>query len=170
MMAELSADSRQFIDYDLKADTLYYYYLTCVGDDQPGGIATPAGRLESSRFYTQTYDPVFIYVTTEINDLNEIVNTFSLNQNFPNPFNPSTIISWQSPVNGYQTLKVYDMLGREVTTLVNEYRNAGKYEIEFDASQLASGIYFYHLTVSALQSKDGNAGEYRSVKKMVLVK
>ena len=58
-------------------------------------------------------------------------NSFSLLQNYPNPFNPSTKISWQSPVGSWQTLKVYDILGNEVATLVNEYRNAGSYEVEF---------------------------------------
>ncbi len=58
-----------------------------------------------------------------------------LHQNYPNPFNPSTKISWQSPVGSWQTLKVYDVLGNEVATLVNEYRNAGSYEVEFNASK-----------------------------------
>jgi hypothetical protein len=66
-------------------------------------------------------------------------------QNYPNPFNPSTKISWQSPVGSWQTIKVFDVLGREVATLVDEFRNAGSYEVEFDASHLASGIYFYQL-------------------------
>jgi hypothetical protein len=70
---------------------------------------------------------------------------FSLEQNYPNPFNPSTKISWQSPVSSWQTLKIYDILGNEVTTLVNEFKSAGKYEIEFNAEDLPSGIYFYHL-------------------------
>ncbi len=61
---------------------------------------------------------------------NEIVNEFVLYQNYPNPFNPSTKISWQVPVDGWQTLKIYDVLGNEVITLVNEYRPAGRYEIE----------------------------------------
>jgi len=85
---------------------------------------------------------------------------FSLEQNYPNPFNPSTKISWQSPVGSWQTLKVYDILGNEVVTLVNEEKPAGKYEVEFDASALTSGVYFYQL----------NAGEFVNTKKMMLVK
>ena len=63
---------------------------------------------------------------------------FLLQQNYPNPFNPSTKISWQSPVGSWQTLKVYDILGNEVATLVNEYRNAGNYEIDFQSSRQSS--------------------------------
>ncbi|MFN3693672.1 MAG: T9SS type A sorting domain-containing protein [Ignavibacterium sp.] len=85
---------------------------------------------------------------------------FELSQNFPNPFNPSTKISWQSPVNSWQTLKIYDLLGNEITTLVDEYRKAGRYEVEFNASKLSSGIYFYKL----------NAGSFTETKKMVLLR
>jgi hypothetical protein len=86
--------------------------------------------------------------------------TFSLNQNYPNPFNPTTTISWQSPVSSHQTLKVYDLLGKEVATLVNEYKPAGSYEVSFDASRLSSGIYFYQL----------NAGSFVETKKMTILK
>jgi hypothetical protein len=68
---------------------------------------------------------------------------YELHQNYPNPFNPSTKISWQSPVGSWQTIKVYDVLGNEVITLVDEYKEAGIYEVEFDGSELTSGIYFY---------------------------
>jgi hypothetical protein len=89
-----------------------------------------------------------------------IVTGYNLYQNFPNPFNPSTKIIWQSPVAGHQTLKVFDVLGNEVATLVNEFRNAGSFEIDFNASQLASGIYFYRLS----------AGSFVQTKKMILLK
>ncbi len=93
-------------------------------------------------------------------EFNNLPDTFQLAQNYPNPFNPSTTISWQSPVSSHQTLKVYDMLGNEVVTLVNEYRNAGSYEVTFDASNLASGMYLYRL----------QAGDYVETKKMILIK
>ena len=73
------------------------------------------------------------------------ISDFNLYQNFPNPFNPTTRISWQSPVSSWQTLKVYDVIGKEVVTLVDEYRPSGNYDVEFDASSLSSGIYFYQL-------------------------
>ena len=85
---------------------------------------------------------------------------YELTQNYPNPFNPSTKISWQSPVNSHQTLKIYDVLGNEVATLVDEFREAGSYEVEFDASSLSSGIYFYKL----------QSGNYLETKKMILLK
>ncbi len=85
---------------------------------------------------------------------------FSLEQNYPNPFNPSTKISWQSPVSSWQTLKVYDVLGNEVATLVNEEKLAGEYEVEFKAVELSSGIYFYQLKV----------GEFIQTKKMTILK
>ncbi len=86
--------------------------------------------------------------------------TYSLSQNYPNPFNPSTVISFVVPNNGFVTLKIYDLLGREVKTLVNEYKSQGKYSVSFGASHLASGVYFYQL----------KAGNYSSIKKMVLLK
>ncbi len=94
--------------------------------------------------------------------LNEpsIADNYYLGQNYPNPFNPSTKISWQSPVNSWQTLKLFDILGREVATLVDEFRSAGKYEAEFNSSSLASGVYIYRL----------QAGDYVNSKKMILLK
>jgi len=86
--------------------------------------------------------------------------SFLLEQNFPNPFNPTTKISWLSPVSGLQTLKVYNILGNEIATLVNEYKEAGRHEIEFDASKLASGVYIYKLT----------AGEFSQSRKMIIAK
>jgi hypothetical protein len=85
---------------------------------------------------------------------------FNLEQNYPNPFNPSTTISWQSPVDGWQTLKVYDVLGEEIATLVNEFKHAGKYELKFNGSGLSSGIYIYKLS----------AGNYSASKKLILMK
>jgi aminopeptidase N len=92
--------------------------------------------------------------------------SFSLEQNYPNPFNPGTKISWQSPVAGWQILKVYDLLGNEVATLVNEEKPAGVYEVNFDASSLSSGVYIYRITISDKLK----TGEYVSSKKMILMK
>jgi hypothetical protein len=85
---------------------------------------------------------------------------FFLYQNYPNPFNPTTRIQYHISSNSHVFLKVYDVLGNEVETLVDEYKPAGSYEVEFDANRLTSGVYFYQLKV----------GEYIQTKKMVLLK
>lgn len=89
-----------------------------------------------------------------------VLQKFSLSQNYPNPFNPTTNIEFQIPQNGFVTLKVYDALGREAATLVNEQMNGGSYKTTFDGNGLASGIYFYRLV----------AGNYSEFKKMNLIK
>ena len=86
--------------------------------------------------------------------------TYNLSQNYPNPFNPSSTIAWQLKNDGLVTIKVYDQLGKEVATLVNEEKAAGSYEIEFNASSLASGVYYYRI----------NAGNFVDTKKMILMK
>jgi len=73
-----------------------------------------------------------------------------LYQNYPNPFNPSTNIKFDVPKSGVVNLKIYDMLGREVNTLVNGFRNAGTYEVNFNAGNISSGIYFYRLQYNGL--------------------
>lgn len=83
-----------------------------------------------------------------------------LYQNYPNPFNPVTKISWQSPVDGHLTLKVFDILGNEVATLVDEFRPSGSYEVDFNANQLSTGVYFYKL----------QSGSFVETKKMILIK
>lgn len=85
---------------------------------------------------------------------------YDLSQNYPNPFNPSTKINFDIPVDGKVSLKVYDAGGREVADLVNDYRNAGYHSVNFNASNLSTGVYFYTLT----------AGDFVSVKKMLLIK
>jgi len=94
------------------------------------------------------------------NDNEPVVSNFKLEQNYPNPFNPTTKISWQSPVGSWQTLKVYDILGNEISTIVNEYKPAGEYEVEFNATDLPSGVYFYQL----------KAGNFIKTNKMILLK
>jgi len=115
-------------------------------------------------------DPNFTEVETE-----DVLRDYILSQNYPNPFNPTTTIAYEIPQMGFVTLKIYDILGREVATLVNEEKLAGSYEVQFDSHSvegrnLSSGIYFYQLLVSALQSKDGKAGNYSETKKMILLR
>ncbi len=89
-----------------------------------------------------------------------IPQEFSLSQNYPNPFNPSTTIKYSIPVSNVVSLKVFDVLGKEITTLVNGYKNAGNYEVNFDGSKLSSGTYFYQLKV----------GQFSETKKLLLLK
>ncbi|HZW40144.1 MAG TPA: T9SS type A sorting domain-containing protein [Ignavibacteriaceae bacterium] len=97
---------------------------------------------------------------TSIKDENKIINIFDIQQNYPNPFNPTTTISYSLSKSGSTTLKVFDILGREIITLVNEEKPAGSYTVEFNASNLSSGIYFYSLT----------SGSFTMNKKMILMK
>ncbi|MDP1678067.1 MAG: T9SS type A sorting domain-containing protein [Bacteroidota bacterium] len=92
--------------------------------------------------------------------ISQIPQMFSLMQNYPNPFNPVTMINYQLPINSLATLKVYDALGREAATLVNETKEAGTYSAKFDGSKLSSGIYFYTL----------QAGNFIATKKLTLMK
>jgi hypothetical protein len=93
---------------------------------------------------------------------------FALEQNYPNPFNPTTVISYQLPVASEVSLKVYDVLGREVMTLVNGRQEAGAYNFNFNASNLSSGVYFYRLQASA--TNGASSSNFVSTKKMMLVK
>ena len=100
-------------------------------------------------------------VINEINYKGSLkVETYDLSQNYPNPFNPSTTIKYQIPNAGNVTLKVYDILGREVTTLVDEFKNEGRYEVNFNAGKLASGVYIYTI----------KSNDFTASKKLMLLK
>jgi hypothetical protein len=85
---------------------------------------------------------------------------YSLEQNYPNPFNPETKISFDIPIQGFVSLKIFDALGREVNTLVNEVKVPGSYSVDFNGTNLPSGIYFYKLQTE----------NYSETKKMLLIK
>ena len=113
--------------------------------------------------YNETDNKLLAYSLSSVGvekGKDRLPTNYSLSQNYPNPFNPSTSISYHLPVNGFVTLKVYDVLGDEVATLVNGEKHAGEYEIEFDAANLSSGVYFYQL----------QAGSLVETKKMLLLK
>jgi len=90
----------------------------------------------------------------------DLPTTYDLSQNYPNPFNPTTTINYQIPKDGRVLLKVFDVLGREAITLVDDFRQTGRYSVQFDASRFSSGVYFYSI----------RSGEYTTVKKMLLIK
>jgi hypothetical protein len=99
---------------------------------------------------------------------NGLVSGFKLNNNFPNPFNPSTIISYRLPVKSFVSLKVYDFLGAEVASLVNEIQNPGSYSCTFVPTGLSSGVYFYKISVS--DYSDESSYRFTEMKKMIYLK
>jgi hypothetical protein len=125
------------------------YYLN-IGD-------FAAGDLGSIRAWCLTID--YDVISGISNNIN-IADSYSLSQNYPNPFNPVTKINFSIPKSGLVTLKVFDILGKEVATLVNEVRNAGEHTVDFNALNLPSGAYFYRI----------EAGDFKAVKKMLLLK
>jgi hypothetical protein len=132
-----------FTDNSVQAGQNYFYMIEAVDDAGNSGWTT---ELSTS--------------ITSIKNEAALPTVFALEQNYPNPFNPSTMISYSIPQSSFVTLKVYDILGNEITTLVNETRSAGKYEVRFDASELSNGVYFYTV----------NADNFTSTKKMLLMK
>ncbi|MDD8018559.1 MAG: T9SS type A sorting domain-containing protein [Bacteroidota bacterium] len=126
------------------------------------GVERPSQWTEySSKKFLCDFTTGTVLPTLGVNqDRSMLPSEFKLHQNYPNPFNPTTVISYQISANSFVTLKVYDLLGREVAFLVNEKVDAGNYSTQWNASSFPSGIYFYRL----------EANEKREMKKMVLLK
>ncbi len=153
----VTSDSIKSVGYNRNAcisSTMYYL-------PQGSGYAVPfvweSNRDGRSHLYSRL---VAVDIGQEVKDRGNRISSFELDQNFPNPFNPSTVISYQLPANTLVTLKVYDELGRLVRTLVNDRQTAGTHSVTFNASNLSSGVYFYRLT----------AGSYVQTKKLMLLK
>jgi len=138
-----------FVAYNVGQGTDAFTSIT-----EAKNISRVSGVLYNSNFDTSSV------VSVEEISYGHIPEEYSLSQNYPNPFNPSTKISWQVPVGSWQTLKIYDVLGKEVARLVDEYKTAGKYEVELDATGLPSGIYFFQLKTEG----------FVETKKMVLLR
>ena len=133
--------------------------LFCMTDYVPGWF-TIGGLLWGG---SSGIDQIFVYDVygvVSVDDEMPVVSSFQLLQNYPNPFNPSTNIKYQIPEISFVTLKVYDVLGNEVATIVNEGKPPGEYEVEFGRDFLTSGIYLYRL----------KAGNFSATKKMILIK
>ncbi len=142
--------------YFLPADSLISIKVIDSGESSSG----PVIRADAFKVLLYEENPISVDEDNSV-----YINEYNLEQNYPNPFNPSTMISWQSLVGSHQTLKVYDVLGNEVATLVDEFKPAGKYQVEFNVAQeslpaIASGIYFYRL----------QAGKFVETRKMVYLK
>ena len=99
-------------------------------------------------------------VISNVEKTESLPSEYSLSQNYPNPFNPSTTISFKIPKTDFVSLKIYDALGNEIKTIVNEIKTAGKFSVNFDGSNLPSGVYFYRLT----------SGNFSKTKKLLLLK
>ncbi len=136
--------SSTFLDSSAEKGKVYYYRIAAV--DFSGNISKLSITVNA--------------VLTNLDEDNVLPISFSLSQNYPNPFNPSTVIQYDLPKESFVTLKVYDILGREVKTLVNEDKPAGRYKVNFDAAGLSSGIYFYRII----------AGGFIETKKFVLMR
>ncbi len=133
-------------------------HIVMQGDSLPGSTVNAAGMPVGVT--AQYYHFSFTQITGAVSNDDNIIRNFKLEQNYPNPFNPSTTINYSIPSSSFTQLKVYDVLGNEVSTLVNEEKIAGTYEVGFNAEKLTSGVYFYKLT----------AGSFISTKKMLLLK
>ncbi|MBK9737118.1 MAG: T9SS type A sorting domain-containing protein [Saprospiraceae bacterium] len=123
------------------------------------GVSDLSGNLISINHNTSEYT-----VPASNTDDEKIPTEFLLSQNYPNPFNPSTVIKYQLPVTSQISIKVFDLLGNEVSTLVDEFKQAGIYEVQFNTSsssgELASGVYIYRIQTN----------EFTETRKMVLLK
>ena len=126
------------------------------GSDNLQSITELKNTARTVQYFYDNYIPE----TVNVNYLPPLPEYYYLGQNYPNPFNPTTRISYELPLSGLVTLKVFDILGREISTLVNEEKEAGKYQVDFSSSSLSSGIYFYTLT----------SREYSKTKKMILIR
>lgn len=118
---------------------------------------------------------IIVEQPVSVSDNELFVNEFVLNQNYPNPFNPSTTIRYTIPSDGFVKLSVYNTIGEEVRTLINEFKEAGSYNENFNAAELSSGIYFYKLQVGDPSKglpagRQGSEQSFVQTKKMILLK
>jgi hypothetical protein len=155
---ENSSGGENFVDMDRRLttyyrDTLDCSYSTSLAAYTAGSDGFPLGDL--NWFPDKKSEWI-----TDVKNTEAVPVNFSLQQNYPNPFNPSTVINFSIPKASKVTLSVYNLLGQKVASLVNSNMNAGNHEVEFNAKDLSSGIYFYSL----------NAGNFQSTKKMILIK
>lgn len=132
-----------------------YYLVGTIGQTIIGNSTSAAHQLQAG-FWQLYYQSVI----SDVTDKELLPAEFKLEQNFPNPFNPSTIIRFALPERTTVLLKIYDLLGEEVITLVNEEKEAGWYNVNFNATGFASGFYIYRM----------QTGQYTSIKKMLMIK
>ena len=150
--AEFGRDLITSNDDDIQFDLANIYSFEVAGFDN--------SRHGYEHRTSQIYDLAFGPTVGIDDEINEVPSAYSLDQCYPNPFNPSTIISYQLPHNGFVSLKVYDAIGNEVATLVNGMKEAGIYKIQFNSSGIPSGVYFYSI----------NANGFHQTRKMIVLR
>jgi len=133
-----------YLDGNVTSGQTYYYKISAI--DYSGNESNISDMVSLS--------------ITDVAETGVLPKEYQLYQNYPNPFNPSTIISYDIPTASYVTLIVYDVLGKQVATLVDEFKNGGRYTYRFDASHLSSGMYFYKIS----------AGSFNQIRKLILIK
>ncbi|MFZ4591318.1 MAG: T9SS type A sorting domain-containing protein, partial [Ignavibacteria bacterium] len=157
ILVEVCYDNSSYTSYSTVASSpataMTWGYYT----DNSTGCTMTGGSTQSNR-------PNVCFVMNTVTGVNPIGNiiptVYSLSQNYPNPFNPVTKINFALPKQGLVTLKIYDVLGREIRSLVNEVKSAGTYSVDFNASEYSSGVYFYRL----------ESNGFTDIKRMVLIK
>ena len=164
LMVNLDIDSAMFIMNGIHVRT-WRWTAGANGSAVPKRLAGNNfyGAAATNELYVDNYwyNPDTSWFLTGVTQNGNTVPTeYSLSQNYPNPFNPSTKINFAIPTTGLVTMKIYDVLGKEVATLINEVKNPGNYIVEFDGGNLSSGVYFYKIQV----------GDFSSIKRMILVK
>lgn len=139
-------------------DEAFTIHIVMQGDSIAGSTVNAAGMPVgvTAQYYHFSADVVIGNATGDPN----LITSYNMEQNYPNPFNPSTVIRYSVPETSIIQLKIYDVLGNELTTLVNEEKQSGTYEVEFDASEFSSGVYFYTL----------QAGGFTQTRKMVVMR
>ncbi len=156
LLIEICYDNSAYTSYSpvnaTSAPGMTWGYYT----DNVTGCSMTGGAVQSNR-----PNVCFVLTSTGAGNISSLIpSKYELSQNYPNPFNPTTKINFAIPKQGLVTMKIYDVLGREVRTLVNEVKQAGNYTVDFNAAEFASGVYFYKLT----------SGDFSDIKRMILVK
>jgi hypothetical protein len=136
--------TNSFVDQNIGGGSAFYYRVAAL--DTTGNLGAVSSQVR--------------VVVTDVGGGNTLPTEFALYQNYPNPFNPSSVVRYDVPFTSHVTIKVFDLLGKEVATLVDEQKSAGTHEVRMTAGALASGVYLYRM----------QSGEYVSVKKMILMK
>jgi hypothetical protein len=157
-MGEIYGHAAQHLQLENTDANVYTAHIIYLEDTESG--ASVFGGANGAATTNPVVYKTFSFEVTGVEDNANVVNSFQLNQNYPNPFNPVTTIKYTVPTAGNVVLKVYDVLGREVSTLINRVQEAGQHSISFDASALSSGMYIYTIT----------SGNFTASKKMMLMK